>query len=168
MLKRLTDIEFALAAILKPIIAFGVFSLIAAITLQVATRVLFTSASWTEEIARYLLIWITFLGATLAYQQKRHIAVLAILDILPYRLRSIANVTSAFVAIVFLSTLAYAGWEYMSSQSFQKSPTLEVKMAYIYSVLPITAILMMVLSLIDLLRAVLGHLQPTNKAGIDT
>ncbi|WP_434290991.1 TRAP transporter small permease [Celeribacter sp. SCSIO 80788] len=143
--------------LLKPVIFAGMAGLTAVITLQIVSRVFFTSVSWTEEVARFLLIWITFLGAALAYQQGRHIAVTLLRDTLPPALRRIVSGVAVLVAIVFLLTLAKIGWQYMNMQSFQKSPSLRLSMTYVYAVMPFAALLMAGLSVIDLIRLLAGE-----------
>ncbi len=62
MLKALAWIDRMLGEVLKPVVFAGMAALICVITLQIVSRLMFTSVSWTEEVARFLLIWITFLG----------------------------------------------------------------------------------------------------------
>ncbi|WP_370628982.1 TRAP transporter small permease [Celeribacter sp. PS-C1] len=142
--------------ILKPVVFAGMAGLTFVITLQIVSRVFFTSMSWTEEVARFLLIWITFLGAALAYQQGRHIAVTMARDSLPPALGRIVTGLATLVAIAFLLTLADIGWRYMNMQSFQKSPSLRISMTYVYAVMPLAAVIMAGLSVIDLLRLLAG------------
>jgi TRAP-type C4-dicarboxylate transport system permease small subunit len=156
MLKRLEWIDRILGMVLQPVIFVGMISLTAVITLQIVSRVLFTSVSWTEEVSRFLLIWVTFLGATLAFQQGRHIAVTLMRDNLPLRLRKIVTGLSIMIMIAFLVTLAVIGWRYMNLQSFQKSPSLRISMTYIYAVMPVTAAIMAGLATIDLIRLLAG------------
>jgi TRAP-type C4-dicarboxylate transport system permease small subunit len=157
MLKGLAWIDRMVGTLLKPVIFAGMAGLTAVITLQIVSRVFFTSVSWTEEVARFLLIWITFLGAALAYQQGRHIAVTLLRDTLPPALRRIVSGVAVLVAIVFLLTLAKIGWQYMNMQSFQKSPSLRLSMTYVYAVMPFAALLMAGLSMIDLIRLLAGE-----------
>ena len=157
MLKVLGKLDRAVGAILGPIVFLGMVALTAVITLQIVSRVLFTSVSWTEEVARFLLIWITFLGAALAFQQGRHIAVTLLRDNLPSGLRRIVFGASLIVIIAFLATLAMIGWDYMNVQSFQKSPSLRLSMMYVYSVMPFSTALMAALACIDLVRLAAGE-----------
>ncbi len=157
MLKGLAWLDRMVGTLLKPVIFAGMAGLTAVITLQIVSRVFFTSVSWTEEVARFLLIWITFLGAALAYQQGRHIAVTLLRDTLPPALRRIVSGVAVLVAIVFLLTLAKIGWQYMNMQSFQKSPSLRLSMTYVYAVMPFAALLMAGLSVIDLIRLLAGE-----------
>ena len=157
MLARLAWIDRLLGEVLKPVVFVGMAALIAVITLQIVSRVFFTSVSWTEEVARFLLIWITFLGATLAYQQGRHIAVTLMRDNLPPAFKRIVTGAALLVTIAFLVALAWVGWRYTMLQSFQKSPSLRLPMNYVYVVMPTTAALIALLSSIDLIRLLAGR-----------
>ena len=157
MLARLAWLDRLLGSLLKPVIFVGMGALIAVITLQIVSRVFFTSVSWTEEVARFLLIWTTFLGATLACQQGRHIAVTMVRDSLPPGLKRIVTGAGLLVMIAFLVALAWIGWQYTLMQSFQKSPSLRMPMNYVYVVMPISAALIALLSSIDLIRILAGQ-----------
>src|SRR6185312_8065734 len=90
-------------------IAFAVFWAMAAIVfLQFFTRyVLNDSLAWTEEIARYALIWITFIGAAVVVRKNSHIAVEVLLHFLP---AGSARVLLALVdtfKLLFIGLLAY-------------------------------------------------------------
>ncbi|MCZ0812434.1 MAG: TRAP transporter small permease [Pseudomonadota bacterium] len=165
MLKLLEWIDRMVGAILGPVVFAGMVALTGVITLQIVSRVAFTSVSWTEEVARFLLIWITFLGATLAYQQGRHIAVTLLRDSLPERLRRVVSGAGMLVAIAFLVTLAVIGWRYMGIQSFQKSPSLRMSMGLVYAVMPVCAAIMAALSMIDLIRLLAGQ-EPRGVAAV--
>jgi TRAP-type transport system small permease protein len=157
MLAGLDAIDRLLGAVLRPVIFAGMAALTAVITLQIVSRVFFTSVSWTEEVARFLLIWITFLGAALAWQQGRHLAVDLLRTRLPDGPRRIVTGAAIIVSIVFMVALTVIGIRYMNVQSFQKSPSLRLPMSYVYAVMPIAAALMAVLSVIDLARLLAGR-----------
>ncbi len=157
MLKTLEWIDRGVAAILRPVVFAGMIALTAVITLQIVSRVFFTSVAWTEEVARFLLIWITFLGAALAFQQGRHIAVTFLRDLMPLTLRRLITGAGLLVAVAFLVTLALIGWKYAGLQSFQKSPSLRISMFWIYLVMPASAAIMTFLSLVDLIRLLSGR-----------
>lgn len=162
MLRGLAWIDRLVGEVLKPVVFLGMAGLTAVITLQIVSRVFFTSVSWTEEVARFLLIWITFLGAALAYQQGRHIAVTILRDALPPVLQRIMTGAAVLVVIAFLVMLAKIGWQYTEMQSFQKSPSMRLPMNNVYIVMPVASALMALLSLIDLVHVIAGH--PLRKA----
>lgn len=158
MLAALKWVDRAISAVLSPVVVAGMVALAAVITLQIVSRMFFTSVSWTEEVARFLLIWITYLGATLAFQQGRHIAVRMLRDSLPLALRRIVSGAGILIAITFLATLTWIGWTYMTLQSFQRSSALRIPMNNIYFVMPLAGALMASLSVIDLIRLCSGEL----------
>ncbi|BBI71452.2 hypothetical protein HAALTHF_13110n [Vreelandella aquamarina] len=88
LLTLLQRIERGLDAIIQPVVFAGMAALIGVITLQIVSRVFFSAVGWTEEVARFLLVWITFLAGTLAFQRGRHIAVSFAVDALPSRCAS--------------------------------------------------------------------------------
>jgi len=156
MLKVLGWVDRIVGAVLGPVVVAGMVALTFVISLQIVSRVFFTSVTWTEEVARFLLIWITFLGATLAFQQGRHIAVQLARDSLPDNLRRIVIGAGILVSIAFLTTLTWIGWRYMDLQRFQRSPSLRIPMNNIYLVMPVASGLMAAMSCIDLVRLLSG------------
>ena len=156
LLKLLRRIERGLDAIIQPVVFAGMAALIGVITLQIVSRVLFTAVGWTEEVARFLLVWITFLAGTLAFQRGRHIAVTFVVDALPGRLRQIARIAALLIVLAFMITLIVIGYRYMQVQSFQKSASLRLSMTYVYAVMPICAAIMAWYSLVDIIELLLG------------
>ena len=88
---------------------FAVFWLLALdVFYQFFTRyVLDDSAAWTEEIARYLLIIVTFVGASMAVLRNTHIHVEFIFRYLP---PAVGRVLSTLVDILRIAFLGYATW----------------------------------------------------------
>jgi len=156
MLRLIGILDNALAAILKPVVALGMAALIAVITLQIVSRVFFTAVGWTEEVARFLIIWLTFLGAALAWHQARHIAVTFLVDFLPKTPRHAMRIVALVVTCSFAVALTWLGLLYMEMSTFQRSPALRIQMTYIYAVIPLSAVLIAWFSLTDLLRLIFG------------
>jgi len=76
-------------------------------TFTVFTRyVLNIVPSWSEEIPRYLLVWITYLGAALAIKFKEHISLEVFFNLMPLRARQVGhlflNVLVAIVAVIMV------------------------------------------------------------------
>lgn len=164
LLKLLRRIERGLDAIIQPVVFAGMAALIGVITLQIVSRVLFTAVGWTEEVARFLLVWITFLAGTLAFQRGRHIAVTFVVDALPGRLRQIARIAALLIVLAFMITLIVIGYRYMQVQSFQKSASLRLSMTYVYAVMPICAAIMAWYALVDIIELLLGD-ETTHEIG---
>ncbi|MGO2132390.1 MAG: TRAP transporter small permease [Halomonas sp.] len=156
LLRVLRQSERALNAVIQPIVFAGMAALIGVITLQIISRVFFTAVGWTEEVARFLLIWITFLGATLAFQRGRHIAVTFVVDALPSLPQRLCRTAATLVVLGFLSSLVVIGQEYMQVQSFQRSASLRISMTWVYAIIPLTAGIMTWYALVDLAGLALG------------
>lgn len=119
---------------------------------QVVSRyVLNAPSSFTDELARYLLIWIGMLGAAYATGKRMHLAI----SLIPskwmnmYRERILGKISAFCVALFALLVLVIGGGRlvYLTYYLEQKSPALEISLAYIYMVLPISGILMIIYSI---------------------
>lgn len=125
-----------------------VFVLVAAMvivtTAQVVFRVVFNALTWSEELSRYLLVWGTFFGATLAYKRGNHIAVTFIIDFFPAKLRIWFNVLSYVLSIVFFGIVCYQGYQMIQMQVFQISPALSLPMHMVYWSIPLSLAIMTV------------------------
>ncbi|MGM0782911.1 MAG: TRAP transporter small permease [Pseudomonadota bacterium] len=157
LLDLLERLERGIDAVIQPAVFAAMAALIAVITLQIVSRVFFSAVGWTEEVARFLLVWITFLAATLAFQRGRHIAVTFVVDALPARLQRAARVLAVLAGLAFLIALAVIGQRYMQAQSFQKSASLRLSMTWVYAVIPLSAVVMSGYALIDIIRLLVGE-----------
>ncbi len=105
------------------------WALFGVVLLQVFTRyVLNDSLGWTEEIARYLLIGVTFVGSVMAMRKGTHISVEALLKYLPLRVRHWLLVLIDFTVAAFSVFLAWTAArlamltnQYMVSVDISKS-----------------------------------------------
>ena len=99
--------------------------------------------SWTEEFARYAFVWITFLGAAVAYRRGTHIVVDTVLHLLPARVRvALVWVVDALV-IVALVVLVVQGLAIVEATSNVRATMLQVPMSTIYAAVPVSAALML-------------------------
>lgn len=125
------------------------------IFLQILMRLVMSrSFPWTEEAARYLMIWLTFLAASFGFQRGAHIGVSVVVDRLPAPYRRVAQVTAGLVCLVFFALLVIYGIELMDRSMMQRSPALGIPMGYVYSVIPISGILMALNSIDVLIRTI--------------
>jgi TRAP-type C4-dicarboxylate transport system permease small subunit len=110
---------------------------------QFFTRyVLGSSAAWTEEIARYLLIIVTFVGASMAVRRNTHIQVEFVYRYLP---APVGRALSTFVDIVRTLFLAYASWlaiDLVPRMHNLQMTVVDWPMSYIYVFVAIGFVLM--------------------------
>jgi TRAP-type C4-dicarboxylate transport system permease small subunit len=116
--------------------AFVVFWLLALdVFYQFFTRyVLDDSAAWTEEIARYLLVIVTFVGAAMAVRRNSHIHVEFVYRYLP---PPVGRALSTAVDVVRVAFLAYATWlaiTLVPRMQNLKMTIVDFPMSYVYGV----------------------------------
>lgn len=125
------------------------FTMVVLVFFQIVSRaILGTSYAWTGELARYLMIWITFLGASFAFQYGAHISIDIFVKKLPKRMIQITIVITSLVIAAFLIILFIEGLNLMQLGQTQKASALQVPMAYVYLIIPVSSLLML-LNLID-------------------
>lgn len=92
--------------------------------------------AWTDEIARYLMIWITMLGSSIALKVGAHIGFSYVFERLG-KAKKAAFVLGNLMSIFFLSIGSVYGFALCSSQMSQISPALRISMSIPYSAIPI-------------------------------
>jgi TRAP-type C4-dicarboxylate transport system permease small subunit len=119
--------------------------LIIAVFAQVIFRfVIEQPLAWTEELARYCLVWITFLGAAFAMGKKAHVGLEIVKNSLPKMGQKIISILSTIVSVAFFVIIMDHGLELMNQSMTQLSPVLQIPMGVVYSVLPVSALLLIV------------------------
>ncbi len=112
--------------------------------------VLLEPISWTEEVGRFCLVWVSFIGTYLAHRRSQHIGVTVLVDgLTPARQKYVRIVVSALLA-VFMMMLMVQGTAYTTSFARYYSPILELPLGIVYAALPVAATLMLIAILLDL------------------
>ena len=128
------------------------------VSLGVFFRYVLNSAlAWYDEFASYLLVWLTFYGAVVVSYRHRHIGFEVVLDRLMPNTRKIMEVVAEFFVLGFQVVLFYYGWLLTRKMGDETAVSLVwVKMGWVYSVLPITGALMLLISVQRLIRLLFG------------
>ncbi|MFV8829582.1 TRAP transporter small permease [Alkalihalobacterium sp. APHAB7] len=117
--------------------------LIVAVFCQVLFRfVINQPLAWTEELSRYSLVWVTFLGAAHAMATKSHIGMSALVDKSPLLLRRFFIIIAALVSLGFFFIMIQQGFNLVGRSMTQLSAVLRIPMGYVYLVIPISGILL--------------------------
>ena len=119
--------------------------------------VLGASLAWYDEFASYLLVWLTFYGAIAASYHNRHIQFETLLErLMPDTRRKLEIIAELFV-LGFQVVLFYYGWLLMQKMGDETAVSLVwIKMGWVYSVLPITGAIMLLISISRLLYLAIG------------
>lgn len=111
---------------------------------------------WTEELARYLMIWLVFIGASLAVRYAALIGMEAIAERLPARPQKVVRVVVLIISKVFYLVLIAYGIQMLGHVSSQLSPGLKLPMSYAYAAIPVGGVFMLLNSFAVLFETLSG------------
>lgn len=121
------------------------FTLIVAIFCQVFVRFLFDhNLTWTEELSRYSLVWITFLGAAYAMSTNSHVGMEMLVEKSPLPLRRILIIIAMLVSAVFFIIMIQQGYALSLKSMKQLSPVLKLPMGYVYAIIPVSGVILLI------------------------
>jgi TRAP-type C4-dicarboxylate transport system permease small subunit len=133
--------------------AFFLTALVVTISTAVTFRyVLNSPLSWPEELARYSMVWLTFIGAALAAKSHSHIVVDIAGLFLPERPRLLVALAVHSIVIVFLGVFFVYGLLLAQRMWVAVSPALSIRVGYVYLSIPLGTALMIVHMIHELTR----------------
>ena len=123
--------------------------LLAAMSVIVFTNVVLRyltdgSISWSEEVARHMMLWLTFLGGGLVLRSGGHIAIDNLQDALPVRGARAVRWVVLLIMVAFLGLMTYYGCIYVMRTMVQTTASTEISFGYIYAAMPIGCVLMLI------------------------
>jgi len=121
--------------------------MLAAMTLlvgvQIAGRFVFSySIFWSDELARFLLIWISFLGISIGARRAAHPGVDSLVRALPVRWARAASRLVVLLSLVFFAIMVAYGGALVWRTWPQHSTSLGIRMSFPYLAVPIAGLLM--------------------------
>ncbi|CAM3065221.1 TRAP transporter small permease [Vibrio rarus] len=125
---------------------FAIVTLVITVTWQVFSRyVLNDPSSFTDELARYLMIWFGLAGASYLFGKNGHLAITLFSNAIKTPHRKYVHLLINLVSASFISMAMLKGGVLLMSRTMtQFSPALQIPMAYVYCILPISGTLMLI------------------------
>ncbi|NLH81843.1 MAG: TRAP transporter small permease [Phyllobacteriaceae bacterium] len=161
-LRRGVDLVFTSASALLLAV------LVVAVTWQVLSRyVLGIPSTETDELSRFLLIWLVLIGAAPCVGGKKHLAIDFLEAALAERGKRMLSLYIDVVVMAFAFwVMVIGGWRMIDSvrMTGETSPALQLPMGAIYSVLPLSGIAIVLYCAIDVVLALAG-VAPSNDTG---
>ena len=128
IVRVVTAIELAIGALALLLIFFLVLA-------QAGQRYLpFDGWSWTGELARFSLVWLTFVVAGVLVTSDSHIAIEMIDMVRSPLVRRVVRVISCLVVAAIGVGLSAEAWELTSTQGLLKSPAMRMPMSWLYGI----------------------------------
>lgn len=122
------------------------FMLVLVIGAEVIARYIFKSSfSWSNELSRFIFIWLVFVGSSYAVVNDSHIVIEALHNLFPAKVRSYLELAGDLVWVAFSIFIGYVGFAYcgtLMSGLGNNSAAMDIPIAYIYVSIPIGYLLM--------------------------
>lgn len=133
----------------------------AVILLQVFFRyVLGAALTWSEEVARFMMVWMTFLIAPVAYRHGINVSLDFFASRITGRVKALLTIALNLLVILFLAIFFFESFGLIERGLKLKASTLNIKMAYIYMVLPVSFFLMFLIAIELIGRSIMGLIDP--------
>ncbi len=132
----------------------AIITLVITVTWQVFSRyILNDPSSFTDELARYTMIWFGLLGASYLFGKNGHLSITLFIGSVSARYRKYCHLLIHLVSFAFIAlAMIRGGVQLMGRTMLQSSPALQIPMAYVYFILPLSGAFMMIYLMINTLE----------------
>ena len=126
----------------------AVFIIISAMAVDVFIEVIFRyilwfPLFWTEEFARYCLVWSSLLAAGIALKRGQHIAVTFVAERFPKQIRTVAGLGGDIFVAILLAVILWGGIYLVILTRHQLSPAMRLSMSLPYMAIPTGSAIML-------------------------
>jgi TRAP-type C4-dicarboxylate transport system permease small subunit len=142
-----------------------VIALMAILFIEVSAGVVYrtmgVSLVWYDEVASILLAWLTFYGAALASVKRAHIGCPELVDLAPPRVRAGLRVVAQALTIAFFLLMGWIGYKVLGALESDRLVSLpDVPVAWVQSVVPISAVLIVIAEIVTFPQVIAASLKP--------
>ncbi len=117
--------------------------------------------SWYDEFAGYVLVWLTMFGTVVALAKGKHISFETLAEKLPTRWQRAVEIFGSVCVLSFSLVMLVSGWVLVRSMWGETSVSVPtVEMSWVYSVLPISGVLLVLVGIVQLTMLVTGQEVP--------
>ena len=153
VLRALTKFDNLLAKGEAVVIIAMVAVMTVAVFLQVLYRYVLTQPlHWSEELARYLFVWLSILGATLGLQKRGHFGLDFFFRMFPEQAKPCMGFLIHLLMGAVVLVILVQGITLVQKTALQESPAMGISMSWAYACLPVGAALMVIHLLVIFLR----------------
>lgn len=136
------------------------------VSLGVVYRTIGVSLVWYDEVASILLAWITFYGSALASVKRAHIGCPEVVALMPPGAKFGLRVVAEVLTIAFFLLMGWTGYRVLGVLEGDSLVSLpDVSVAWVQSVVPISAVLIVAAELLTLPAVLRKSLRPPAVAG---
>lgn len=129
--------------------------MVAAIFLQVIMRYVFQSPlSWSEELGKFLFVWISWLGISLGARYGEHIKITMLVDRLPFKVAQVVNILSEIIVIGICAVTLYYGVSLVMTQMGTHYAGIKISVSWGYLAVVLGCGLMTIRSIAGLFQSI--------------
>jgi TRAP-type C4-dicarboxylate transport system permease small subunit len=123
--------------------------------------------SWSEEVPRYMLVWITYLGAALCVHYQEHISLDIFFRLLPVRLQRLGQLVLNLMVGAVGGIMVVYGIGLMRHFGEDLMESIPVTNFWLYLAMPVSGVLIILYVLLEVWRGILGLNAPETHAVSD-
>jgi C4-dicarboxylate transporter DctQ subunit len=143
VLRALTKFDNLLAKTEAAVIIAMVVVMTVVVFLQVVYRYVLTQPLyWSEELARYLFVWLSILGATLGLQKRGHFGLDVFFRMFPRKMKQSMGFFIYLLMGIVIFVILVQGITLVQKTAPQESPAMGISMSWAYACLPVGGALM--------------------------
>lgn len=113
------------------------------------------SIAWSEEVSRFMLIWVVFLGALLAYIKDEHLGLDILIKVVPKKIAHIMQVIADIGVLYAIYIILMGGFNLTMKSWDWLSPAAAIPYAYVYLIIPLAGAAMLIMTIFKLV----GHIK---------
>jgi len=161
MLKTIETVYVALEITFRYLVMILLALMVVIVFANVVSRYyLHVSLAWSEEIARFMLVWLVFLGSFLAYIHDEHLGLDILVKLFPPTLRKLVAFFTNILVVFALYAVMEGGYLMMMANFDWLSAAAEIPQGYIYAIIPICCGLMILQTILKTFYILTGKAAP--------
>ena len=158
MKRSIQKVDKCLSMIENAVIILGISAMFLILLAQVIMRYVFSRPlTWSEEAARFIFVYVSFIGISYAYRQKGHIRMEVVVNLFPQAVRRGLEVLINLGTIALFCYMIPFSFRFIGIQAGVKATATHIPMSIVYTALPLGMALSCVRLLISSLRIVWGE-----------
>lgn len=158
MKRSIQKVDKCLSMIENAVIILGLSAMFLILLAQVIMRYVFSRPlTWSEEAARFIFVYVSFIGISYAYRQKGHIRMEVVVNLFPQAVRRGLEVLINLGTIALFCYMIPFSFRFIGIQAGVKATATHIPMSIVYAALPLGMALSCVRLLISSLRIVWGE-----------
>lgn len=158
MKRSIQKVDKCLSMIENAVIILGLSAMFLILLAQVIMRYVFSRPlTWSEEAARFIFVYVSFIGISYAYRQKGHIRMEVVVNLFPQAVRRGLEVLINLGTIALFCYMIPFSFHFIGIQAGVKATATHIPMSIVYTALPLGMALSCVRLLISSLRIVWGE-----------